>query len=185
MQLCASRPEIHESCHKGVIMELPAKHSVLLETIGRLWRINQKRHVEWEILIAKHTFDAFIEGSIMKEYSAAVAVTANIASAISGDARMICAYEIVRQHFGQEYSLYSRMRAPWNEMDGDDMRREGYFYSALAEFFFRNPDQAFLVGRYNIRQIALAWTVGMKITVDLVKEPAPLEAGEGLVLRYL
>lgn len=166
-------------------MELPTNHSVLLETIGQLWTINRKRYVEWEILIAKHTFDAFIEGSIMKEYSAVVAVTANIFSAISGEARMICAYEIVRQRFGQEYSLYSRMRAPWNEMDGDDMRREGYFYSALAEFFFQNPDQAFLVGRYNIRQIALAWKVGMKITVDLVREPAPLEAGEGLVLQYL
>ncbi|KAK1241312.1 hypothetical protein MKX08_001286 [Trichoderma sp. CBMAI-0020] len=168
-----------------VIMELPTNHSVLVETIGRLWGINQTHHVEWEILIAKHTFDAFIEGSIMKEYSAVAAVTANLVSAISGEARMICAYEIVRQQFGQEYSLYSRMRAPWNEMDGDDMRREGYFYSALAKFFFRNPDQAFLVGRYNIRKIALAWKVGMEIIVDMVKEPVPLEAGEGLVLQYL
>ncbi|KAL7924333.1 hypothetical protein ACQKWADRAFT_331330 [Trichoderma austrokoningii] len=144
-----------------------------------------KQHVEWEILIARHSFDAFIEASIMKEYSAVVAVTANIDAAITGEARMICAYEIVRQQFGQEYSRYPRMRAPWNEMDGDDMRREGHFYSALAGFLFQHPDQAFLVGRYNIRQIALGWKAGLTITVDMVKQPVPLEAGEGLSLRYL
>lgn len=166
-------------------MELPTNHSVLLNVINRLWRIGQKRLVEWEILIAKHSFDAFIEGSVMKEYSAVVAVTAKIDAAITGEARMICAYEIVRQQFGQEYSRYPRMRAQWNEMDGDDMRREGHFYSALAEFFFQNPSQAFLVGRYNIRQIALAWKMGMKIATDMVKQPVPLEAGEGLTLRYL
>jgi hypothetical protein len=141
--------------------------------------------VEWEILIARHTFDAFIEGSLMKEYSAVVAVTANIDAAIPGEARMICAYEIVRQQFGQDYSRYPRMRATWNEMDSDDMRREGYFYSALAEFFFQNPSQAIFVGRYNIRQIALAWKFGMEITVDMVKQPVPWKAGEGLALKYL
>lgn len=166
-------------------MELPTTHSALLNTIGLLWIPGQKQHVEWEILIAKHSFDAFIEGSILKEYSAVVAATANIDAAITGEARMICAYEIVREQFGQEYSRYPRMRAPWNEMDGEDIRREGYFYSALAEFFVQNPDQAFLVGRYNIRQIAMAWKAGMEITVDMVKQPVALEAGEGLALRYL
>ncbi|PTB39400.1 hypothetical protein M441DRAFT_460351 [Trichoderma asperellum CBS 433.97] len=151
----------------------------------RLWRIGQKHNVEWEILIARYTFDAFIEGSIMKEYSAVIAATANIDAAIIGEARMICAYEIVKQQLGQGYSRYPRMKAPWNEMDGDDMCYEGYFYSALAEFFFQNPSQAFLVGRYNIRQIAQAWKVGMKITTDMVKNPLPLGMGEGLTLKYL
>lgn len=166
-------------------MELPTNHPALLSTIGCLWHVGQEHSVEWDILIAKNTFDAFIEGSIMKQYSAVVAVTAEIDSAIIGEARMICAYEILKQQFGQEYSRYPRMRAPWNEMDDEDMRHEGYFYSALAEFFFQNPDQAFLVGRYNIRQIALAWKMGMKITVDMIKQPVALEAGEGLALQFL
>ncbi|KAL6904243.1 hypothetical protein GGI43DRAFT_432850 [Trichoderma evansii] len=185
MQLSASEGSFCRSCHRGIIVELPTNHSALLNTIGRLWRIGQKRHVEWEILTARYSFDAFIEGSIMKEYSTVVAATANIDAAITGEARMICAYEIIKQQLGQEYSRYPRMRAPWNEMDGDDMCYEGYFYSALADFFFQNPDQAFLVGRYNIRQIALAWKIGVKITTAMVKQPVPLEAGEGLALKYL
>jgi hypothetical protein len=166
-------------------MELPKSYSTLLSAIGRLWRIGQNDPVEWEILITRHTFDAFIEGGIMKEYSTVLAATARIDAAVTGEARNICAYEIMRQQLGQEYSRYPRMKAPWNKMDEDDMRHEGYFYSALAEFFFKNPGQAFLVGRYNIREIARAWKIGMEITTEMVKNPIPLKVGEGLTIRHL
>ncbi|UKZ66445.1 uncharacterized protein TrAtP1_007619 [Trichoderma atroviride] len=100
MQLSSSRLNLHKSCHRGIIVELPTSHPALLSTIGCLWHVGKEHNVEWDILIAKNTFDAFIEGSIMKQRSAVVAVTAQIDSAIIGEARMICAYEILKQQFG-------------------------------------------------------------------------------------
>ncbi|KAM0258612.1 hypothetical protein ACHAQJ_003783 [Trichoderma viride] len=182
LELSAFGLNLHKSCHRGIIVELPLNGSTLLSAIGRLWRIGQKHDVDWEILIARHSFDACMEARIMEKYSAVLAVTARVDTAISGEARKICAYEIIREQFGQEYSRYPRIGVSWSKMDEDDMHREGYFYSALADFFFKNPQQAFLVGRSNIREIARAWKMGMEITIDIVKNPIPLEDGEGLSL---
>ncbi|RFU76606.1 hypothetical protein TARUN_5632 [Trichoderma arundinaceum] len=182
LQLSAFGLNLHKSCHRGIIMELPPNHSTLLSALGRLWRIGQKHDVDWEILITRHSFDSFMEANVMEGYATTLAAVGRIDTAITGEARKICAYEIMRRQLGQECSRYPRKRVPWNKMDEDELRREGYFFSALAEFFFKNPDKAYLVGRYNSREIARAWKVGMEITVDLVKNPIPLKDGEGVVI---
>lgn len=183
LQLSAFGLNLHKSCHRGIIMELPSNHATLLNAIGRLWRIGQKHDVNWEILMARHSFDAYIETSIMSKYCNILAVTGRIDAAIAGEAQRISAFEIMRQQLGQECSRYPRMRVLWDKMDEDELRYEGYFYSALAKFFFKNPEKASLVGQYNTQEIARAWKIGMGITTTMVEKPIPLKDGEGVTIR--
>lgn len=71
----------------------------------------------------------------------------------------------------------------WDRMDSKELETEGYFYSCLAEFLFKNPGKSALVGKHNIKEIAASWKLGMPITVEMVEDPSPLPDGEGLILE--
>ncbi|EHK18140.1 uncharacterized protein TRIVIDRAFT_67348 [Trichoderma virens Gv29-8] len=158
-------------------------YATVAHAISRLWRIGQRNDVSWEILIARHSFDSFMETKMLDRYAGIIEVTGRINDAITGEARKICAFEIMRQQLGQECSRYPRVGVPWDQLDEDKMRQEGYFYSALAEFFFKNPTKAYLVRPDNVCEIARAWKFGMKITTAMVEHPIPLKDGEGLAIR--
>ncbi|KAL7935481.1 hypothetical protein V8C35DRAFT_333965 [Trichoderma chlorosporum] len=174
--------KLHESCHRGIIMELPMDYATLSRAISQLWRLGQKRDVIWEILIAQHSFDSFMEVKMLAQYADVLAVTGRIDAAITGEARRICAFEIMRQQFGQECSRYPRVGVPWHKLDEDELRQEGYFYSALAEFFFKNPAQASLLDSCKIRKLLQIWD-GMEITTAMVERLAASEDGKSLMVH--
>ncbi|KAH6605463.1 hypothetical protein Trco_007170 [Trichoderma cornu-damae] len=183
LQLSAFGVNFHKACHRGLILELPTNLAIVLQAQGRLWRIGQKHNVRWKIVYARHTFDAYIEDRNMEKYATTLAAEGNIHPDIQEEARIICAFEIMRRQLGQGCSRYSRARTMWDEMDSAKLEKEGLFYSALADFFFKNPGKSDLVGKQNIKEIAAAWKVGMPITVEMVDEPVALPEGEGLELE--
>ena len=44
-------------------------------------------------------------------------------------------------------------------MDSDEVQTEGLFYSALARWFFQNPERADSIGRDEVSEAALCWVV--------------------------
>lgn len=182
LQLSAFGLNFHKCCHRGLIMELPANLAIVLHAQGRLWRIGQVHDVKWTILYARHTFDRYIEDRNLEKYATTLAAESSIDSKIKDEARIICAFEILRQQLGQGCSRYSRARIMWDRMDSSELEQEGHFYSALADFFFKHPEKSDLVGKHNIKDIAASWKLGMPVTLEMVEEPSPLSNGKGLTL---
>ncbi|KAL6693655.1 P-loop containing nucleoside triphosphate hydrolase protein [Trichoderma pleuroticola] len=180
LQLSAFGVNLHKACHRGLILEQPNNQAILLQAQGRLWRIGQTHDVHWKILYCRDSFDCYIESRNLEKYATTLAAESGIDPRIKGEARVICAFEIMRQHLGQPCSRYSRARVVWSQMDSRKLEREGFFYSALAKYFFKHPGKSDLVGKHNIKQIAKAWKIGHKITSRMVESPIPLE--DGLIL---
>ncbi|KAL6822556.1 P-loop containing nucleoside triphosphate hydrolase protein [Trichoderma camerunense] len=181
LQLSAFGVNLHKACHRGLILEQPISQAILLQAQGRLWRIGQKHDVHWKILYSRDSFDCYIESHNLEKYATTLAAESGIDPRIKGEARVICAFEIMRQHLGQSCSRYSRARVVWSQMDSPKLEHECLFYSALAQYFFNHPDKSDLVGKHNIKEIAKAWKIGHEITSSMVESPIPLE--DGLVLE--
>ncbi|KAL7955900.1 P-loop containing nucleoside triphosphate hydrolase protein [Trichoderma compactum] len=181
LQLSAFGVNLHKACHRGLILEQPINQAILLQAQGRLWRIGQKHDVHWKILYSRDSFDGYIESHNLEKYATTLAAESGIDPRIKGEARVICAFEIMRQHLGQSCSRYSRARVVWSQMDSPKLEREGFFYSALAQYFFKYPGKSDLVGKHNIKQIAKAWKIGHEITSGMVESPTPLD--DGLILQ--
>ncbi|KAL7907902.1 P-loop containing nucleoside triphosphate hydrolase protein [Trichoderma velutinum] len=177
LQLLAFGVGFHRACHRGLILEYPMNHAILLQAQGRLWRIGQQHDVQWKILYSRNSFDCYIESRNLEKYSTTLAAEGNIDPKIRGEARIICAFEIMRRHLGQACSRYSRARVPWSEMDSPQLEQEGAFYFALAEFFFKYPGKSEMVGKHNIKDIAKAWIVGQRITPRMISAPVPKREG--------
>lgn len=154
LQLSAFGVNFHKCCHRGLILKMPANLGTVLQALGRLWRIGQAHHVKWTILYARQTFDGYIEDRNLEKYATTVAAESSIDPRIKDEARIICAFEILRQQLGQGCSRYSRARTTWNAMDSWELEQEGHFYSALADFLFKHPGKSGLVGKHNIKEIA-------------------------------
>ncbi|KAK0759222.1 hypothetical protein N5P37_008104 [Trichoderma harzianum] len=181
LQLSAFGVNLHKACHRGLILEQPISQAILLQAQGQLWRIGQKHDVHWKILYSRDSFDCYIESHNLEKYATTLAAESGIDPRIKGEARVICAFEIMRQHLGQSCSRYSRARVVWSQMDSPKLEHEGLFYSELAQYFFNHPDKSDLVGKHNIKEIAKAWKIGHEITSSMVESPIPLE--DGLVLE--
>ncbi|KAK4082218.1 uncharacterized protein Triagg1_2030 [Trichoderma aggressivum f. europaeum] len=180
LQLSAFGVNLHQACHRGLILEQPISQAILLQAQGRLWRIGQKHDVHWKILYSRDSFDCFIEAYNLEKYATSLAAESGIDPRIKGEARAICAFDIMRQHLGQSCSRYSRGRVVWSQMDSRELELEGFFYSALAQYFFKYPGKSDLVGKHNVKHIAKAWEIGLEITPRMVGSPTPLD--DGLVL---
>ncbi|KAL5085555.1 hypothetical protein Trisim1_010169 [Trichoderma cf. simile WF8] len=181
LQLSAFGVNLHKACHRGLILEQPINQAILLQAQGRLWRIGQKHDVHWKLLYTRDSFDCYIESRNLEKYATTLAAESGIDPRIKGEARVICVFEIMRQHLGQSCSRYSRARVVWSQMDSPKLEHEGLFYSALAQYFFNHPDKSDLVEKHNIKEIAKAWKIGHEITSSMVESPIPLE--DGLVLE--
>lgn len=162
----------------GLIPKPPAlvPRSRLLVAFGESTR--RPNEVHWWVLHQRDSYDAFLDARNLEKYAGTLAAEGNINDAITGEYRIICAYEILRVYLGQESNRYPRLRVVWYKMDTEKVRRQGFFYTALARFLFRNPDLQNLITPNTIGQIASRWELGSKLTIAHV-EPnhpsAPLE----------
>ncbi|KAL6872940.1 hypothetical protein J3F83DRAFT_772210 [Trichoderma novae-zelandiae] len=160
---------LHDFCHRGIIMELPQNHAMLFSAMGRIWRVGQEKDVDWEILIAKYSFDSWIETGLTEQYARILAVLGGIDEAIVGDGRRLSAYEIIREQLGQEYSRGARGESQWDWAADDDWRAQGEFASALGRFCLKHPEKARLIQPDRYQAMLRVWKVGMEITLEMVE----------------
>ncbi|KAK1990198.1 hypothetical protein LX36DRAFT_705390 [Colletotrichum falcatum] len=126
------------------------------QVIGRLWRLSQKQKVVWKILQTQDTFDPWIETRNMRAY---------------GSWRTVCAFEILRMYIGAGYNHYPRVWRPWNHFSREEVQKEGYLFSAVAQWLIAHPEDANAVA--NMSDIAKRWNSTMAMTKDIVTGRAP------------
>ncbi|RSM20314.1 hypothetical protein CDV31_000809 [Fusarium ambrosium] len=169
---------LHEACHHEIIVEYPHNLSTVLHGFGRLWRLGQTNRVEAVILYQRNSFDAYQLARMARKHAPILAAEGYIPSEIQGKNRLICAYEIISMFLGLTSNWYSRVGVPWQNMDDEDVEKQGQFYSALARFMMADPGSSVKVTGENIEAVALSWAPGHQLTVDHIdgKLP-PLENG--------
>ncbi|KAH0491113.1 hypothetical protein TgHK011_002556 [Trichoderma gracile] len=161
---------LHKFCRRGIIVELPPSHAVLLSAIGRLWRVGQANDVEWEILVAKYTFDPWIEARITQQYAELLGELGGIDEAVVGRNRRLAAFEIIREQFGQEYSRYHRIDKRWEwSADAPIWRDKGHFEAALGKFCLNHPEKAHLIVPSKFAALLRVWRIGMEVTLEMVE----------------
>lgn len=173
MKLSSLGVNFHHSCWEGLITEYPANMGIQIQTLGRLWRLQQTKAVTWEILHQKNSYDAFLDARNCEKLAHNMAAEGNINPAIKGQYRIICAYELIRVMMGHESNQYTRLRVVWYLMDSARVRDEGHFYSALANFLFRNPDRQDLISPDTIGDIAARWQLGTPLTIEHIAPDHP------------
>lgn len=80
---------------------------------------------------------------------------------VNTKAGVICAFEVMRDSLGRDWSRWLRMPYEWNRMDTQNVREEGLLYSQLVHFFMAHPKKESLAGKQNIADIAKTWKVAI------------------------
>ncbi|KAF5567439.1 dead helicase [Fusarium napiforme] len=173
MKLSSLGVNFHHACCDGLIMEYPSNMGTQIQSLGRLWRMQQLKAVTWEILHQRDSYDAFLDARNCEKLAHNMAAEGNINPAITGQYRIICAYELIRAMMGHESNHYSRLRVPWFAMDSKRVRDEGFFYSALANFLFRNPSRQDLISPETIGDVAARWQLGSPLTIEHIEPGHP------------
>ncbi|PTD05729.1 hypothetical protein FCULG_00002200, partial [Fusarium culmorum] len=173
LQLSGFGVNFHLACHHGIIVERPQNLGTQIQAIGRLWRTNQEKEVHWWVLHQRDSYDAFVDARNLEKYATTLAAEGNINGSITDEYRVICAYEILRCYLGQESNRYPRLRVAWFKMDTEKVRLEGFFYTAIARFLFRNPDLQDRLTPETIGDIAARWELGSEITIAHVEPGHP------------
>ncbi|KAM0258101.1 hypothetical protein ACHAQJ_004006 [Trichoderma viride] len=171
MALSAFGVNYHTNCSHGLILEMPRNSSTVSQAIGRLWRLGSPATVHWDIVITKGTFDSAQESRLLHKHANMIAAEGRINDQIKGQQRLLVAYEILREHFGQEVNRYPRARASWKQCDDPLILKEGLFYSALAKFIVSNPEFSDQCTKERIKMVLQSWVPGAKLTVDGIMNP--------------
>ncbi|KAM0326629.1 hypothetical protein ACHAQA_006498 [Verticillium albo-atrum] len=130
----------HFACHQGIVMEATTNASTTMHVIRRLWRIGQKHAVKWYILYQQSSYDGWIENQQLQKFSQQLASEGLIDPRITGEHRIVCAFEIMAMYFGHRCNRYPRKSAEWHEYDNEKVTKQGQFYSAIARALMANPD---------------------------------------------
>ncbi|KLP16284.1 Uncharacterized protein LW94_1843 [Fusarium fujikuroi] len=173
MKLSSLGVNFHHACWDGLIMEYPHNMGTQIQALGRLWRMQQLKAVIWEILHQRHSYDAFLDARNCEKLAHNMAAEGNIDPAITDQYRIICAYELIRAMMGHESNQYARLRVVWHKMDSNRVRDEGFFYSAVANFLFRNPGKQSLISPETIGDIAARWQLGTPLTIEHIEPGHP------------
>ncbi|KAM0425351.1 hypothetical protein ACHAPT_009407 [Fusarium lateritium] len=168
LQLGAFGINLHRACSTAIIVEQPPNIPTLLQAIDRLWRIGQDKPVQVFILHLQSSYDSFVDAHNLEKHAHALTAEADIDTRITGELRLVCAYEMMRRLLGQETDRYPRLRVPWEKIDHPLVAREGLFYSILAHFAMENPQHVQNLAKDKVAQIAASWCPGTDIGKDHV-----------------
>ncbi|KAF2143429.1 uncharacterized protein K452DRAFT_307557 [Aplosporella prunicola CBS 121167] len=69
---------IQHACHRVLIMEMPTSFNLLMQIIGRRWRMGQSEAVQVKVLVTDHTYDQMLQHRATKKIMAQLAGTANL-----------------------------------------------------------------------------------------------------------
>ncbi|KAI0185230.1 hypothetical protein EV127DRAFT_515486 [Xylaria flabelliformis] len=100
MDLSAYGLNLHKACCKGIILQWPWNANHLLQILGRLPRIGQKRFVEWVIFHMPGTIYDKMQTIVWSKYIKQLAVESKIPKELSGVWAELAAY-------GKIYELFN------------------------------------------------------------------------------
>ncbi|XXG99542.1 hypothetical protein Hte_005881 [Hypoxylon texense] len=106
MDLSAFGLDLHECCHKGIIVQWPWSANHLLQILGRLPRIGQKRYVEWVIYTMPGTLYDRMQTIIWSKYIRQLAVESRIHENVRGVLADIASYTLL-------FNLFSMPHHRW------------------------------------------------------------------------
>ncbi|RSL89931.1 hypothetical protein CEP51_000964 [Fusarium floridanum] len=96
-----------------------------------------------------------------------------IHESISGQHRLICAFEVVRELRKGMISCYPRMRMHWPNMCTSEAMAEGRFYAAVGRFLMANPAATHRFTRATMEGIASTWEECTEISMERVMGICP------------
>lgn len=96
---------LQESCNHMIIVEVPSTISLLLQTIGRIGRIGQKKESYVELLYLQNSFDDVVLARAIKQYVNTWAAETNLRHEFKDcvEALKLIGYELLRAKLGLPY----------------------------------------------------------------------------------
>ncbi|KAF4957344.1 hypothetical protein FSARC_11343 [Fusarium sarcochroum] len=171
----------HGACHRGLILEYPTNLDDMVDATSCLQNGSQTEPVQWCNSYIHGTLDMLHDLVLARKAAAKLAADGKRYPGITGELRMICAFHTVAVIVGQSSSRYPRVRVHWTNMETDEIKREGLFYSAVAKFLEENPGSASKFNSNTMATIAKSWKPEKGLTMDHVDGKLP-EIDDSVVL---
>ncbi|KAI3316762.1 hypothetical protein HD806DRAFT_516838 [Xylariaceae sp. AK1471] len=105
MDLSAYGLNMHPSCCKGIVTQWCWSANQLIQILGRLTRIGQKRSVEWVIYNMPGTMYHRMQTTIFSKYVHQLAVEAKIPKTVRGYAATLAGYSLIQKLFNMPHHL--------------------------------------------------------------------------------
>ncbi|EEU39252.1 uncharacterized protein NECHADRAFT_82054 [Fusarium vanettenii 77-13-4] len=182
----AGRGNFHGACRRGLIVELPDDIQTLYKARQSLDHIGQTEPARWITMYINHSYDAHDEFQLAQQEARMIIeapelhqslstdfTVPRIDERITGEHRLICAFEILQQIQLTGFSKYPRARMSWEEMDMPEAKLEGQFYAAVGRFLMANPTTTDKFTKETMEGIALRWEPGKELTMDRVVGNCP------------
>ncbi|KAI1765258.1 P-loop containing nucleoside triphosphate hydrolase protein [Hypoxylon sp. FL1150] len=106
MELSAFGLNLHKACAKGIVVQYPWSANHLVQILGRLPRIGQKRSVEWVILHVSYTLYDRMATIVWSKYVRQLAVESRIHDSVKSTLAEISAYSILYRMFHMGFHRY-------------------------------------------------------------------------------
>jgi hypothetical protein len=106
MDLSAYGLNLHKACCKGIIVQWPWNANHLLQILGRLPRIGQKRVVEWVIFHMSGTIYDKMQTIIWSKYIKQLAVESKIPKDVHGVWANIAAHGVIHRLFNLPFNRW-------------------------------------------------------------------------------
>ncbi|KIL95600.1 hypothetical protein FAVG1_00337 [Fusarium avenaceum] len=109
------------------------------------------------------------------KYADILAAEGDIPKSIKGEYLSICSFELIKMHLGQNCNRYPRTRVSWTDQDDEWMTREGYFYSAVAQYLMMNATESDEFAESSLSAIASRWKPEhQELTREMIECTAPV-----------
>ncbi|KAI0096176.1 hypothetical protein F4776DRAFT_669579 [Hypoxylon sp. NC0597] len=114
MDLSAFGLNLHNACHKGIIVQWPWSANHLMQILGRLPRIGQKRYVEWIIYTMPGTLYDSMQTIVWSKYARQLAVESRIHEDVRGVLADIASYTLLFNLFSMPHHRWLWDRKAFN-----------------------------------------------------------------------
>ncbi|KAI0467902.1 hypothetical protein F4859DRAFT_524740 [Xylaria cf. heliscus] len=105
MDLSAWGLNLHASCCKGIVVQWPWSANQLIQILGRLPRISQKRWVEWVIYNVPGTMYHRMQSIVFSKYVHQLAIESKIPKSVRGFPATIAGYSLIQGLFNMPHHL--------------------------------------------------------------------------------
>ncbi|KAH7259901.1 hypothetical protein B0J15DRAFT_524797 [Fusarium solani] len=185
-RLGAGRGDFYGACHRGVIVEFSDDIRTLYRARQSLDHIGQTETPRWVTMYINHTYDAQDEFQLAQQEATMIIEAPELHQSLStdftvppideritGQHRIICAFEILQQIQLTGFSKYPRARMDWSGMDMPESNLEGQLYAAVGRFLMANPTTADKFTKQTMERIALRWEPSKELSMDRVVGNCP------------
>ncbi|KAJ4175236.1 hypothetical protein NW754_005656 [Fusarium falciforme] len=188
----------HGACHVGILFQYPDDIQTMMTVQRSFHHIGMKHNTVWVASHIDDTFDSheqcqlawqeakIITESSPQEYEAISGQKIpEIHQSITGQHRLICAFEIVRSLRMGMISCYPRIRMRWPNMVAPEAMTAGHFYAAVGRFLMANPATTRLFTRAIMERIASTWELGTEISMARIVGNCPALPNPVTIYNYV